>query len=608
MDEWDELFAKASGSQDVPPQETTQEFEKKKSRKRKHGKGVGAYEVFLESRWEIATKWPMSSHCFELKGSFDSKCSAFQVEDRFRCLGCTLPAYEHTLSLSNNGGKMWWMEILCDLWNVRNASKSAALRLVSKSDIDWAKYDAIFRGSQHTLKATMARNNELEPLTSYMDELLSHLEILLLRKSSTMTPYNSFSGAVKRIILCDKVYYQLYYLHLTKHIPFTEHHAMPHPTEYFAASCIEFQALCHVEMPDHTGELNILGWDPKLFEGISAFHPLLALHWFRRMEGASIFRKTLPGGSCNSGITLWKKPLGLSSQGSKPVDDDYDSKLAKHETLAPMLLKQWRDSCRDFVCHLYAYATLNLSSLQKIRSFLQEMKCTGITEIGAGTGYVARWLERNGIKVRAYDIAPTVLKGNRQLINEYHGHTPSFERVDVCETGGSRTVAFSTDQALLLCYPPPDSSMAYDTLRNFLAKDGRAVIHIGEWKGLTGTPKFEKLLLEKMKLVDRLACSTWGTDASEISFWERTNKSSSLLIPCSACSKNEATKRCRLLRSLNYCSGDCCRAHQPTREFLFSLMMIDSDSVKIEFGDDSIFQPLVQSPFDASTTSYKQHS
>ena len=346
-------------------------------------------------------------------------------------------------------------------------------------------------------------------------------------------------------------------------------------------------------MTDNTSELNSSGWEPQLREEMSAFHPLLALHWYRRMETASIFRATLSGVSHDSSMIFWKKPLMLTARHSTPDDDDdHDSKLAQHETLAPALLKQWRDSCRDFLCHLYAYATLNLSSPQKIRSFLQEMKCTGITEIGAGTGYLACWLERNGFQVKAYDIAPTAMKGNQPLMNEYHGQTPSFGCVDIWETEGSRTAAFSKDQALLLCYPPPDSPMAYDTLRTFLAQGGRAVIHIGEWKGLTGTPTFEHLLLEKMKLVDRLPCSTWGTDASELSFWELTKQHSSLLIPCSACSKKEATKRCRLLRSLNYCSEGCCKAHKDSRDFLFSLLMIDSNAVKVDFEDGSIFQTL----------------
>lgn len=591
MDEWEELFAKASGSQDVSSQEPTQQkAERKTSRKRKHAKDEGPYKEFLESRWEVATNWPMSSQCLQLGKSFDFKCSRFRAKDGFQCSECSKPTYEHTMYPSNSNEKTWCLNILCNLWDVRNASKSAALRLVAGSQIDWTKYDITFQRSQQSLKAT--RNEPLEPLNSYIDELL--LQIESFSRKRTSTPYDLFSAAVKQMTLCDKVYYQLYYLQLTKSIPFGDNYSyfLPHPTEYFAAACYDIRALRQAEMTDNTSELNILGWDSVFPAGDSALHPLLAIHWYRRIEGADIFRGTLSSFSLdNSEIKLWKKPSVLSLARSKPKID-YDSKLEQHETLAPALLKEWRDSCRDFLCHLYAYATLNLSSMERIRSFLQEMKCSGITEIGAGTGYLARWLRKNGIKVRAYDIAPNGLGENRPVANEYHGDTPSFERVDHCNTEGRNGFTFDKDQALLLCYPPPDSLMARNALRSFLSQGGHAVIHVGEWKGLTGTREFENLLLANMKLVDRIACSSWGTDASEISFWERA-KSSSLLIPCSACLKKEARKRCRLLRSLNYCSEQCCGAHQPTRDILFSLVMIDSTMVKVDFENDSIFQSLV---------------
>jgi hypothetical protein len=591
MDEWDELFAKASGSQDVAPQNTTaQKAEKTTPRKRKHGKSVSTFDTFLESRWDIATNWPMSSHCFELKQSFDTKCSAFQAEAGFHCRRCTLPAYEHTLHLSSQGRQMWWMAILCDVWNVRNASKSVALRLVNKSEIDWTKYDAVLREAQQALRAIMAQYSKSGSLISLLDKLFLQIEQLLLRTSSERTTYDTFVGAVKHIISCDDVYYQLYYQQLTTCIPFNEHHVLPHPTEYFAACCTDNQTLRQVKVEDHTSDLHTIGWDALFRDDLSAFHPLLALHWYRRMEGESIFRATLSDRSHDSEIKLWKKPLVLSSQLPMSDTSDYDRKLAQHETLAPILLREWRDSSRDFLCHLYAYATLNVSSLPKIRSFLQDTNCTGITEIGAGTGYLAGWFKRNGIEVSAYDIAPT---GGRDM-NEYHGNTPPFERVDAIEQAGQPTVALARSQVLLLCYPPPNAVMAYGALHTFIMRGGRAMIYIGEWKGLTGSSKFEKFLLKHLKCVDRLACSTWGTDASGISFWTLKHKKEkrSLLIPCSFCAKKEATQRCRLLRSLNYCSTDCFTLHQLSREFLLKLLMIDPNAVEINFNDDAIFQSL----------------
>ncbi|GAX23055.1 hypothetical protein FisN_15Hh045 [Fistulifera solaris] len=588
MDEWEDLFAKASGSQDVAPQNTTtQKAEKKASMKRKHEGSVISFDDFLESRWEVATNWPMSSHCFELKQSFDANCSAFQAGDGFRCRRCTLPASEHILLLSSQGRQMWWMAILCDIWNVRNASKSVALRLVNQSDIDWTKYDAILRESQQALQAIATQYQKGGP---YLEKLLLQLEQFRLQKSSEKNPYDTFDGAVKQIMMCDDVYYQLYYHQLTKSIPFDEHYVLPHPTEYFAACCTTNQTLRQVESEEYASDLQIIGWDAFFRDDMSAFHPLLALHWYRRREGESLFQSTLSDCQHNPEIMLWKKPLVLSSRHLTSDATDYQRKLVHHETLAPILLQQWRDSCRDFLCHLYAYATLNVSSLSKIQSFLQDTNCTGITEIGAGTGYIAGWLKKNGIQVSAFDLIPT---GGRDM-NQYHGNTPSFERVDDVGARGQPTAESARTQSLLLCYPPPNVVMAHGVLRTFIMRGGRSMIYIGEWKGLTGSSNFEKLLLKHMKCAGRHACSTWGTDAACVSFWTLRNSKEkrSLLIPCSYCAKKEATRRCRLLRSLNYCSTECFKSHQLSREFLLKRLMIDPNAVEVNFDDDAIFQPL----------------
>ena len=41
---------------------------------------------------------------------------------------------------------------------------------------------------------------------------------------------------------------------------------------------------------------------------------------------------------------------------NKPINDHG---LSRHETPAPAILSEWRDSCRDMLCNLYAYATLS---------------------------------------------------------------------------------------------------------------------------------------------------------------------------------------------------------------------------------------------------------
>ena len=46
------------------------------------------------------------------------------------------------------------------------------------------------------------------------------------------------------------------------------------------------------------------------------------------------------------------------------------------------LMCEWRDSCRDFSCHLFAYAVPSDAALQEMASH------GGVVEVGAGLGYM----------------------------------------------------------------------------------------------------------------------------------------------------------------------------------------------------------------------------
>jgi hypothetical protein len=134
---------------------------------------------------------------------------------------------------------------------------------------------------------------------------------------------------------------------------------------------------------------------------------------------------------------------------------------------------------------------------------------------------------------------------------------------------------------MLLCYPPPDSNFAFDSLKSFAECDGRLVVFIGEFKGWTGNAKFERLLQSEYACVDRLPSLCWGTDASTVSIWARgsprgsSSSSSSFLLPCSSCGEAESIKRCRLLRCLSYCSRRCFDGHADSRAAALQLVMVN---------------------------------
>ena len=147
----------------------------------------------------------------------------------------------------------------------------------------------------------------------------------------------------------------------------------------------------------------------------------------------------------------------------------------------------------------------------------------GIIEIGAGTGYVASLLKDAGINTVAWDIRPP---GSTKS-NEYHGSTPEFCNVAKGDPSDLRlrfpSLKAEADEALLLCYPPPESPMAKEALEAYLAGGGKCLIHIGEFSGLTGSTAFEDLLVRHFYCVDRIPCLAWGTDASMVTVWLRNS-------------------------------------------------------------------------------------
>mmetsp|Transcript_24117 Transcript_24117/g.57022 ORF Transcript_24117/g.57022 Transcript_24117/m.57022 type:complete len:526 (-) Transcript_24117:2396-3973(-) len=292
-------------------------------------------------------------------------------------------------------------------------------------------------------------------------------------------------------------------------------------------------------------------------------------------EWSSIRNKTF--GNKNTTSSSERKRTSSSSSSARKQKQKQDEAVEhQHETPAPSLLRTWRDSNRDFLCHLYCYATVSTEALMFVTKYLKsQRKCRieSIIEVGAGTGYLAEVLSKiHGMDVDAYDDVPTTTTTTTTttegIHNEYHGSVPSFRTVNKWSASSSPDVYFpsnfssSASSALLLCYPPPNSSMAADTLKKALNSsnhtDGLFVIHIGEFKGLTGSNEFEHLLQEKYKCTYRQDCLHWGTDASQISVWEFVGSPSdvprSVLIECNECSSRESTKRCRYLRTYCVCS------------------------------------------------------
>ena len=118
----------------------------------------------------------------------------------------------------------------------------------------------------------------------------------------------------------------------------------------------------------------------------------------------------------------------------------------------------------------------------------------GVVEIGAGTGYWARFLRARGMFVQAYDLEP-------------HDNPQAQGRWSPVEIGGPEKAALWPKCALMLCWPPYDTPMA---LRSLVAYSGDTFIYIGEADGgCNGDKNFHKLVEKRWEEVEYVSLPQW---------------------------------------------------------------------------------------------------
>jgi hypothetical protein len=331
------------------------------------------------------------------------------------------------------------------------------------------------------------------------------------------------------------------------------------------------------------------------------FHqnPLLAYHFGRWRETIHLFSSSpLNSWSAASDPQTLVQQCSVSAT-MKPSLSVHASMKLPGDPLLPPAHRKWADNCRVWACHLYAYATPNPEAINKLLSL------SPMVEVGAGTGYWAHMireahkktireqsgaltsLARTSEVIYAYDRDPPSCAPSSRM-NAYHGRASPWTAVmkggpaeaiagayaslrNISLANNRRSSVSPPSLSLLLCYPPPDSDMALQSMKIYMEAGGTTICYVGEKRGDTGTKGFEKLLESSFRCDELIPLPNWMDTCYSLTIWRRLAPSpasstpSSPLPPyllCCVCGSaaplsTARAYRCRVTYAVTFCSCDC---------------------------------------------------
>ncbi|WP_370970094.1 hypothetical protein [Amycolatopsis sp. cg9] len=156
----------------------------------------------------------------------------------------------------------------------------------------------------------------------------------------------------------------------------------------------------------------------------------------------------------------------------------------------------------------YAYA---LPSPETLRWVAAATSGRPLIELGAGRGYWAAQLARQGLAVEAYDVDPPGAAQNPSF-PATRGQRDAWYDVGSLEDFARRKEDIK-DKALFLCWPPGwGNKMASECLIDFEKSGGAEVIFVGEPRGgKTGDDQFFEILSKRWTLASQ--------DPKFVSWW-----------------------------------------------------------------------------------------
>ncbi|EER03117.1 hypothetical protein Pmar_PMAR023229 [Perkinsus marinus ATCC 50983] len=357
--------------------------------------------------------------------------------------------------------------------------------------------------------------------------------------------------------------------------------ALPPPLEYYSVWCLLAEE--DVDRQEKVGSV-LGGWDEKKrrhlgeaersiieeatrildgpsFDTTACRNPLYSIQCIRWVESQRVSHALLEGGKVDTWDAL--VPCGMGTRA------DETQTLKQGDPLMPSkILSDWVDSTRDYMCHIYAYATPTESALELLSSFVPG----GVVEVGSGTGYWAKLLRDRNVKVLALDKNPP-----DHQANAYHGRCRPHTEVKK-NAADLQSLSAEEYPKLMLCYPPPQEHMAAEAIGNF---KGDYVYHIGEWFGDTGTLAMQKALGQGFRMIRREPLPNWPSTSYEMTIWKRrSNKDDDKgenALPAVACSHcgRKAQVRCRVTCEIAYCNKEeCLDAHRSRHRTLMAFKMV----------------------------------
>jgi hypothetical protein len=121
-----------------------------------------------------------------------------------------------------------------------------------------------------------------------------------------------------------------------------------------------------------------------------------------------------------------------------------------------------------------------------------------LVEGGAGTGYWASLINKAGGDIICYDHAPP------GEVHNIYEHKKTYHPVGC---GSSEKMVLHKDRTLLLCWPPYDTPMGYEHIKEH---NGRTLILIGESRGgCTGDDDMFNIIHERYDLIETIHIPQW---------------------------------------------------------------------------------------------------